>query len=271
MPRSRLHWFWGCALLVFLIEMNSQLIHRILMEVFSISISFDTWTAFLFGGLILLCFGAYFYFRTAREGIVTMEGLNIGSDTVITLDKVEQIINEGGGYPSVIFAAGGRKRIRFSKAQYAKLAKTRLNQWVIDCDKVEVTAGEQGQELTVKYSRQGKYNTLRLETVNSLVLIAAVILYLVSHENGYISLSLLLITGFIHSVIDMYKRVQVEIEGDKIRIIDGNKTERSFRFSAVDKVEKGIFQTKITTKSGEVFYFPQACLMLPELIEEFEG
>jgi len=44
--------------------------------------------------------------------------------------------------------------------------------------------------------------------------------------------------------------------------------EHFVKYSDIAKVEKGMFRTKLTTKSGEILYFPQACFLLPELITE---
>lgn len=43
---------------------------------------------------------------------------------------------------------------------------------------------------------------------------------------------------------------------------------RFLSFDEITLVDKGLYRIKITTKSGEVLYFPKACYMLVELINE---
>jgi hypothetical protein len=270
MTRSQVYWFWFWAFWLYLFEVSSNLFYRIMSEVFSVSFSNDTWTDFLLSVLLLLCSGAYISLFIAPKGIISIDGIKIGRDKLVPLDNVERIVNDGYGYPSVIITTAGQKKAWLGSADYARLAITRLKQWVIKSDKIEVTTKE--QEFSAKYSRLGKYQTFRLDMANNLIAIAAVILMLARKgfdEAFNISLGLLAISYTYYYINEKYKRVEVTIEGETVRIIDSNKAERSFRFSEVDKVERDFFQTKATLKSGEAVYFPQACIILPELIEEF--
>lgn len=274
MPGNTFWWVLGISIFTIFFEVNVRLSYRLISELIT-PISKDIWLECLIFTIIAFDFLAYLYLRSAKYWMVTAEGLTTKDGPVVSFGNVEQIINEGDGYPSVAFTAGGRRKMRLREKEYAKLAKTTLNQWAIDGDKVKVTAGQPGQGLSIKYSPMGKFQTNRFDALSSLIGIITAILLIFARKSidewGYPLMGLISPWVFWEIFDSYYNRVRVLVEGDTIRIIVKNFPENSFRFGDVDKLERGMFQNRITTKSGEVFYLPQACIILPELIEEFRG
>jgi hypothetical protein len=78
----------------------------------------------------------------------------------------------------------------------------------------------------------------------------------------------LLFTPYLFFIPSYIAKIQVTIDGKGIIVKDTDGM-RVLPFADIKLVEKGFYRVKITTKSGELIYFPRACYMLAELIKEF--
>jgi hypothetical protein len=161
-----------------------------------------------------------------------------------------------------------------------RLTCSPLNQWCISRLNATMTQGMSGEGLNISYSPLGKYAWS--ETIfpgfcifffGELLIIGLWQLLL-----GLIGLVALLIV-----VLHLYEQVKVTLTNESITLVEKanpvwlclwsemDPKEHSVKYSDIDKVDKGIFRTKVTTKDGETLLFPQACFLLPELIMELSS
>lgn len=230
--------------------------------------------------LAVYCIFARWYLRRARFAKVAAGGLELADGTVIPFAATDRIVNEGDGFPSVVFSADIREKVRITGKDFISLAFTRLNQWVVEKEELTVTPGEPGQEFSVKYSRRGKYGTTRLDRYINWVTLAVLFLTLVGPDATgleelkqavFILLVLVLLILAFKPVIPLYKKIRVSVTSDGIVLVDENKVERTLKFRDITAVAEGFFQIKVTTKTGDVYYFPQGCVLLSELIKDQAG
>jgi hypothetical protein len=152
-----------------------------------------------------------------------------------------------------------------------KLAKTRLNQWRVNGKELTMEPGETRQELHISYAPVGRYDTYRFASLSTLVIVIFVMALLLNMKFGWdtdLLSNASIFYGIFFLILQCYRFVKVSVAGDKVTVKRGKK-EESFRISDVTSLERGLFQAKVTTKNGEVFRFPRACILLPELIEEY--
>jgi hypothetical protein len=230
------------------------------------------WFAAMLGIYTIISVAIYWLYRQAGKGAVTASGLEMEHGQAIPLKDVERIVSEGGGFPAVVFTAGEREiMLHIPDREYGKLAKTRLNQWTIKGKEVFVFPGEAGQELQIRYSPVGTYDTYRFAPLSTSVFISfimSLILYQVFKWDFILFWDASILYFIFILILDVFRKVKVSVEGDKVTVRRGKK-EDSFRISDVTSLERGLFQVKVTTKNGEVFRFPRACILLPEIIEEY--
>jgi hypothetical protein len=237
----------------------------------------------LLAAVVIFCILARWHLRRAMAATVTKTGLVLESGPVIPFESIECIVNEGDGFPAVVFVAEDRVKVHIRDKDFVRLYKTILNQWTIDGKKVTVTSGEAGKEPSIEYGRNGKYATFWTDnSVIWLLYIAGffLVVSLIDFEvpTGkalelffYMMMGLLIPPLVLSFAIGYFKRVRSSVIGDRLSLVDENKVEHSLNFGDIAAVEKGFFQTIVTAKDGRLLYFPQMCALLPELIEEFAG
>lgn len=78
----------------------------------------------------------------------------------------------------------------------------------------------------------------------------------------------LLFTPYLFLLPTFFAKVKVVLNENGIMMKDADGMQ-FLPFEEIASVEKGLHRIRITTKSGELLYFPRACYMLAELIKEF--
>ncbi|WP_371363627.1 hypothetical protein SRRS_45070 [Sporomusa rhizae] len=159
-----------------------------------------------------------------------------------------------------------------------RLTRSPLNQWCISRLNVTMSQGMSGKGLNISYRPLGKYSWWE-NTFFRFCLFFFLELLIMGFWKpllGLIGLVALLII-----VLHIYEQVKVTLTNEGVTLVERvnpiwlclwskmDPKEHFVKYSDIAKVEKGIFRTKLTTKNGEIIYFPQACFLLPELITEF--
>ncbi len=269
MPQNRLWWQYGVVLIAYGIGTEFILTYEWIETV--TGLSEGEWVAGVFGSFMVISGALYWQARRAGSGAVTANGLEWENGQTIALADIKKIVREGEGFPAVVFTAEDKEIMHLRDIEFIKLAETGLSKWRIDDYKLTVEPGESGQELQINYASVGMY-THFFEQVKWVFIFSIsakafsgtfwVAKFLYGASLYVVSLCLLI-------VLPMYFwRVKVAVTGDKV-VVKRGKKEEGFRISDVTSLERGIFQVKVTTKRGEVFRFPRACILLPELIEEY--
>lgn len=216
--------------------------------------------------------------RRAEVAKVAETGLEMEKGAVIPFNAIERIVRDGGGFPSVVFAADSQEIVHFPDREFVRLARTRLNRWTlvpdswtVEPENITVTPSEPEQELTVEYGVGGKYRTFRLSTSVTRLSYLAFFLLVVSAPPRIYYLVLAIPYLIFEIILPAYKKVHVSVAGDRIMLVDENKVEHILKFGDIAAVEKGFFQIKVSAKNVEVIYFPQRCLLLPALIQDQSG
>lgn len=207
--------------------------------------------------------------RQVTQGIVTLEGVRlIKNDEIIPFQKIAEITAEHND-TAVIHTFEGESEVSLSERELVKLAEAGFMRWSVVSNKVHIRPGLGEDAFYATYSPTGKYagSCFLLLTI-AVSLCSAMIIIFFTGDPGLIFIPgvicLLLILG-----IDDYKEVEVTIEGNKVRLRDENLVDHHIEFDDVDKVEKGLWRTKITAKDGRVVFFPRTLFLLPEFIELF--
>jgi len=229
------------------------------------------WFAGVLGSFTLISGSAYWYARRAGKGAVTATGLEKENGPVIPLACVKKIVREGWGLPVVVLLADDKVKMHLHNGDFIKLAATRLNKWTIDGDELTVAPGEAGRELQISYAAMGMYGNF-FDIVRWLIVFSVIVKLFSETFGGDTELLFRasLICILLLCIPPYYRMVKVTVEGDKV-VMKRGRQEESFRFGDVAGIEMGLFQVKVAAKGGKIFFFPQGCLFLPEIIEEFAG
>lgn len=222
------------------------------------------------------------FMRYWRQGVITLVGLKYTSgDNEISFNDINNIV---GGYDRSILlsntvvvkieTSNSIEEICIYDKEIAKLAKTHLNQfnistkWDFDKNLISITPGK-FDEYHVSYDAVGKYSLPPyMPNLLGFILFAVAI--------GGLFLNLFNISAFftifaIFTVVcfipPYYKQVLVQLNNKGI-LFKNEGIESFLAFREIAKIEKKIFQTKITMKNRNVIYFPKACYLLPEFIME---
>ena len=155
------------------------------------------------------------------------------------------------------------------------LTRSPLNQWYISRLHVTMSRGMNGEGLQISYGPLGKYAWSEniFYGVCLFLFLELLVLGLWKVLLCLIGLVVLLLV-----VLHVYEQVKVTLTNESITLVERvnpiwlclwskmDPKEHCIKYGEIAKVEKGIFRTKVTTKQGEIIYFPQACFLLPELI-----
>jgi hypothetical protein len=228
----------------------------------------NEWRWGMFGVFVLISIALYLYMRNAGRGRVSANMLEMENGAPIPLANVEKIVSEGWGFPAVVFAAGDQINMHIPRSDLVKLAKTRLNQWTVgDREIITLTPAEPGQELQISYSARGAYEIYKSARL-AIWFIALLSCPLLSDAFGFTSW---LIAFFAYTavlvILPHFDPVEASVAGDTVSWKLYGK-EETFRLSDVASLQRRLFHISVTTENGDVFRFPRAFVLLPELIEE---
>lgn len=165
--------------------------------------------------------------------------------------------------------------ITVSERDVFQLIRTNLCNWVIGTavrdNKYLLTIRpcNPGIPKLITYDAVGRY-AFSLDVLINLLLffvLGASMVYSFGLINVWL-LTGLLFTPYLFLIPSYIAKIQVTID-EKGIIIKDTDDMRFLPFAEIKLVEKGFYRIKITTKSGELIYFPRACYMLAEFIKEF--
>jgi hypothetical protein len=121
----------------------------------------------------------------------------------------------------------------------------------------------------ITYDAVGRY-AFSLDVLINLLLffvLGASVVYSFGLINVWL-LTGLLFTPYLFFIPSYIAKIQVTLDENGIMMKDAEET-RFLPFNEIALVEKRLHHIRVTTKSGELVYFPRACYMLAELIKEF--
>jgi hypothetical protein len=271
MPRER--WLWMCPFIG--MTYFTFLQSRTSYEDFNslLPISELEWLIGLSTVALIILGLVYWSLRKARKGTVTASGIGLESGSFIPYAFIDKIVREGDGFPSTVFTENGDINLHIADGEFAKLARTSLNQWAVKAEKVTVTAGEPGQTLRISYKPRGKYCTYRLGKQESIILfvLCALLPIKIFFELELAMVTLVAGLGFFLFFYFpiIYRKNGLSVIGDTILLKDENSLEHRLQFGDIAGIKQSIFRVKVTTKDGRTLYFPQGFVLLPELIGEF--
>lgn len=162
-----------------------------------------------------------------------------------------------------------------------RLTRSPFNQWYVSRLNLIMTQGISGAGLNISYERLGKY-----AWSESVFYQFCFLLFLELMVMGIYWKYLFILIGLVALlivVLHIYDQVKVTLTDESITLVEHanplwlclwskmEPKEHFVKFSDITEVEKGVFRTKVTTKNGDILYFPQACFLLPELIMEFSN
>ncbi len=211
--------------------------------------------------------------RKVPQAKVTAAGIEKDHGPVTPFGSILRVVRDGRERPATVVTPDGQEDLSLADKDLVKLSRTSLNRWMIEDQKITVTAGEVGQELQITYEPQGKFsiNCTELEDYFYWFLFAGLILGYLYGWGFKAMLSALVAYLLFFRLPLVFHEVQLSVVGDRIILRDEHLREYILRFADIAAVEKGLFRVKVTAKSGEVLYFPQGFVLLPELIEELAG
>lgn len=216
-------------------------------------------------------------------GIVTLSGLQRNAKKKeIPLESIAKItgffsicfpfVKELYSVRLLIHMPGGYKtrEISLRAADMAGIARTRLNQWVVDNGAFEMTPGAPGSMMVV-YEPVGKYAG---EASVRYLLYWLAPIYAVLLAFDLVAIKMLAATFFgivgLFLALRAYSKVSASVDAGGVTLREDGE-ERFLSFTDITKVERGLLRVKVTGRGGEELYFPKAFCLLPELIEEFAG
>jgi hypothetical protein len=161
-----------------------------------------------------------------------------------------------------------------------RLTRSPLNQWCIFRLNVTMSKGINGEGLNISYMPMGKY-----AWSETIFYQFCFFLFLELLALGFwkLLLGVIGLVALLVVVLHIYEQVKVTLTNEGIILVEKanpvwlclwskmDPKERFLQYNDIVKVEKGRFRTNVTTKSGEIIYFPQACFLLPELITELSN
>ncbi len=273
MPRER--WLWMCPLIgmTYFTFLQSRTSYKDFNSLFPISEL--EWLLGLSTVTLIILGWVYWSLRKARRGTIAVSGIGLENGSLIPYECIDRIVCEGDGFPSTVFTENGELNLHIVDGEFAKLARTNLNQWAVKAEKVTVTAGEPGQTLRISYKPRGKYCTYRLGKQQSIILFVLCTLlpiemfFKLGLATVFLVAGLSFLLFFRFPII--YRNNELSVCGDTILLKDENLVEHRLNFGDIAAIEQGIFQVKVTAKDGRTLYFPQGFVLLPELIEELAG
>lgn len=138
---------------------------------------------------------------------------------------------------------------------------TSFNRWRIEWWSVEMRRGEPGEGFQASFGSFGRFAWGKVWLFYGLIALASIeVVARVDLLDGIYSFIALLAMV---ALLALIAKVRITITESGVWMAD-----RFLPFTDVIKVEKGLFRTNVTTKNGEVWHFPQACHLLPELMNE---
>ena len=252
-----------------LLEANFEISYSLVAPY--ISWTNDEW----FGAVTIFLLGLWFFIYKYRlmvigRGEVTQEGIRLVKlNKIVPFHDIEKIAYVGEKSVAYIHTAGEIILARMGAREILKLPEFGLSQWSIKKEDITISKGLGTEGFSASYSPMGKYANKKFISNTFLVACWGVIFLVYSEVINAMCLIapfflLLLLLG-----IANYKEVVATMDGCGIKLKDENLVEHCMAFDEVEKVEKGLFRTKVSAREGRVIYFPQALLLWTELVEKF--
>lgn len=248
-----------------------------------LSVSRMEWYAAVLLGVLALVFITDAFLRRYSRGRVTTDGFvwdvnncTVSHDDVriIQMQTGTQSPLAPGTFWVTLLTSRGKQDICLSHREVVALSWTRWTKWTLEggyegvSSELTISAGESGNPVEVPYPSMGKYE--QATPYGGLFLVC---MFSGSSFFQLFHLPFNLLYLFIFGVIFLwvtteYRKMEVAVREGGVLLRQANSEEKFFSFTDVLKVEKGLFRVKVTTISGEVHYFPKACVFLDEIIQE---
>lgn len=226
------------------------------------------------GALTIFLLGLWFFVYKYRlmvisQGEVTQEGIRLVKlNKIVPFHDIEKIDYVGEKSVAYIHTTGKTILARLGAQEILKLPGFGLNKWSISKKDVTISKELGTERFSASYSPMGKYADNKFLS-NTLFVVCWVIIFLVYSDTApeYIIAGFLIILLLFG--IDQCKKVVATMDRGGIKLRDENLIEHCMSFDEVEKMEKGLFRTKVSAKDGRVIYFPQALFLWTELIEKY--